>query len=151
MRAYIDTNIYDYVALRHPVYGAACKKILEDVFDGKIEAYGSILVPIEIHGSLCEVDARIASRAVIAYFSLPVSMVPIDGKVMENASEIAVLSEVSYDSVHAAAMHLATDTVITEDTRHWKRIRGKWKEIRKKIGSEANEIKIIRPLEYEGD
>jgi hypothetical protein len=37
-----------------------------------------MLVAIEILSSLCEIDAKMTSKAVLAYFSLPVSLVQID-------------------------------------------------------------------------
>lgn len=149
MRAYIDTNIYDYVALRHPVYGKACREILSDVYERKLEAYGSILVAIEILGSLAEIDTKIAAGAVNAFLSLPIEMVPIDNRSIEMAASIALETSVSYDSVHASAMAKAgVPTIITEDFEHWSRISTRWMKIRDKMSIEFKEIEVVRPTEY---
>jgi len=135
IRAYVDTNIFDYVALKHPKYGSACKQVTDDIRDDKLEAYCSYLVPIEILGSLARVDPRIAAGAILAFFSFPIKMIPIDEKLLIEASDISLETGVSYDSIHAAAMKRAgLNMVITEDTTHWNKIKG---------------IEIIRPIQYE--
>lgn len=136
MKLYVDTNIFDYVALRHPRYGAACKKITDDIRDGKIEAYCSSLVPVEILGSLAEIDLRISAGAVAAFFAFPIKLIPLDERLITEASHIMLESGLGYDSIHAAAMKRAgLKTVLTEDVDHWGKFKG---------------IKIVRPLEYVG-
>jgi len=131
---YIDTNIFDYSALAHPVYGKACKHIIDDIQNKKTEAYCSFLVHIELLGSLAEIDVEKASIAVAVFFSLPINMIEIDEWILRDATSIMLESGVSYDSIHAACMRRrGLDTIITEDTKYWKKIRN---------------IKIIRPLEY---
>jgi predicted nucleic acid-binding protein len=132
---YVDTNIFDYSALAHPVYGKACKRIIDDIENGKIEAYCSFLVPIELLGSLARIHAEKAAVAVAAFFSLPISMLQIDEWVLQDAAAIMLDSGVSYDSIHAACMRRnGLDTIITEDVKDWRKIKG---------------VKIIRPLEYQ--
>jgi predicted nucleic acid-binding protein len=132
---YIDTNIFDYSALAHPVYGKACKHIVDDIENGKIEAYCSFLVPIELLGSLARIDAEKAAIAVAAFFSLPIGMIQVDEWILQDAAVIMLDSGVSYDSIHAACMRRnGLDTIITEDVKDWKKIRN---------------VKIIRPLEYQ--
>ena len=134
MKYYIDTNIFDYSALAHPKYGEACKQIIDDIQNKKIDAHCCLLVPIEILGSLGKMDFKKASIAVIAFFSLPINIIPLDETLVRDASQLMLESGVTYDSIHAAAMRRAgLDTVITEDVDHWSKIKG---------------IKIIRPLEY---
>ncbi|MBM5805626.1 MAG: type II toxin-antitoxin system VapC family toxin [Candidatus Verstraetearchaeota archaeon] len=133
-RAYIDTNIFDYVALKHPVYGKACKRITDDIRDRKIEAHCSYLVPIEILGSLTKVDPEIAAGAVLALLSFPINMIPIDEAVLRRASSIMVEFGTTYDAVHAAAMEAeGLATIITEDVGHWGR---------------PKHLKVIRPQKY---
>ena len=75
-----------------------------------------------------------AAIAVVAFFSLPISMIQIDERVLQDAAAIMLDSGASYDSVHAACMRReGLDTIITEDTRDWRKIKN---------------VKIIRPLEY---
>ncbi len=134
MSYYIDTNIFDYSALAHPIYGATCKQIIDDIQNGKIKAYCSFLVPIELLGSLSKIDAAKAAIALEAFFSLPINMIPIDEETLRNAASITLQSGVRYDSIHAACMRKeGLDTIITEDTKDWKKIK---------------HLIIIRPLEY---
>jgi len=134
LSAYVDTNIFDYVALKHPKYGLACKKITDDIRDGRLEAHCSYLVPMEILGSLARVDRKIAAGAILAFFSFPIDMIPIDERIIREASEITVETGVGYDAIHAAAMRRRDlRTIITEDIEHWRKIGG---------------VRILRPLEY---
>ena len=122
------------MALKHPKYGLPCKKVLDDIVDGRLKAYCSHLVPIEILGSLARVDPEIAAGAILAFFSFPIEMIPLTERVIREASKITLETGVTYDAVHAAAMKSeGLETIITEDVDHWSRIEG---------------LKIIRPLEY---
>ena len=133
-RVYVDTNIFDYVALRNPKYGEACKRITDDIRDGKIEAYCSFLVPVEILGSLAEIDPRVSAGAVEAFFAFPIKLVPIDERILLEASRITLKTGLGYDSIHAATMkRIGLKEVLTEDVDHW---------------SKVERIKITRPLEY---
>lgn len=135
MSFYIDTNIFVYSALAHPVYGKACKHIIDDIQNEKIEAYCGFLVPIELLGSLARIDAKKAAIAVAAFFSLPIHMIQIDERTLKDAATIMVDSGTSYDSIHAACMRQkGLGTIITEDSTDWKKIKN---------------IKIIRPLDYQ--
>lgn len=133
-RFYVDTNIFDYVALRHPKYGEACKRITDDIRDGKIEAYCNFLVPVEILGSLASVDPQVSAGAITAFFAFPIKLIPLDERLLREASYIMLESGLGYDSIHAAAMkRVGLKTVLTEDVDHWRRL--EW-------------IEIVRPLEY---
>ena len=135
MSYYIDTNIFDYSALAHPTYGKVCKRIIDDIQNGKINACCGFLVPIELLGSLARIDAEKAGVAVAAFFSLPIGMIQIDEEVLHDAASIMLDSGVRYDSIHAACMRRkGLDTIITEDVTDWKKIKN---------------TRIIRPLEYE--
>jgi predicted nucleic acid-binding protein len=131
---YVDTNIFVYSALAHPIYGNSCKHIVDDIQNQKIKAYSSFLVPIELLGALSRIDIKKAAVAVEAFFSLPINMIQIDEQILQEASEIAVESGASYDSVHAACMRRKKlEIIITEDVTDWKKIKG---------------TKIVRSLEY---
>ena len=131
----MDTNVFVYSALAHPVYGSACKQIIDDIQNKKIKVYCGFLVPIELLGSLARIDAEKAAIALTAFFSLPISMIQVDEWVLQDAVKIMIASGISYDSIHAACMHAkGLDTIITEDIADWKKIKS---------------VKIIRPLEYE--
>ena len=135
MSYYIDTNIFVYSALAHPVYGKYCKQIIDDIQNEEIEAYCGFLVPIELLGSLAKIDSAKVGIALDAFFSLPIKMMQIDAGLLQDAAGIMLESGVSYDSVHAACMRAkGLDTIITEDITDWKKIKS---------------VKVIRPLEYE--
>ncbi|MCW4000103.1 MAG: type II toxin-antitoxin system VapC family toxin [Candidatus Bathyarchaeota archaeon] len=134
MSYYVDTNIFVYSALAHPLYGETCKRIIDDIQNLKIKAFCGFLVPIELLGALARIDPEKAAVAVEAFFSLPINMIPIDEDIMQNAAKLTLESGVSYDCVHAACMHnKGLETIITEDATDWKKIK---------------KFKIIRPLEY---
>jgi predicted nucleic acid-binding protein len=131
---YIDTNIFIYSILAHPIYGNSCRQIIDDVQNEKIKAYCAYLVPIELLGALSRMDPRKAAIAVEAFFSLPINMIQIDEQILQEASKIAIESSVNYDSVHAACMKRKNlEKIITEDITDWKKIKG---------------AKVIRPLQY---
>lgn len=133
-RVYVDTNIFDYVALRHPKYGELCKRITDDIRDEKIKAYCSFLVPVEILGSLAQINPQVSAGAVAAFFAFPIELIPLDERLIREASRIMLESGLGYDSIHAAAMKRAgLRTVLTEDIAHWSRLKG---------------VKVVRPLEY---
>jgi predicted nucleic acid-binding protein len=120
--------------LAHPVYGKACKQIIDDVQNKKIKAYCGFLVPIELLGSLAKINPEKAAVAVQIFFSLPINLIQIDERILQDAAGIMVESGVSYDSIHAACMQReGLDTIITEDIADWKKIK---------------RVKIIRPLQY---
>ncbi len=134
MSYYVDTNIFIYSALGHPIYGEACKKIIDDIQNQKIKVYCGFLVPIELLGALTRIDPKKASVALEAFFSLPINMIPIDERILQDAAKLTLESGVSYDCVHAGCMlGKGLDTIITEDATDWKKIK---------------HFKIIRPLEY---
>jgi len=131
---YIDTNVFIYSALAHPTYGEACRKIIDDIQNLKIKAYCGFLVPIELLVALARIDPEKVAVALEAFFSLPINMIPIDERTLQNAAKLTIESGVSYDCVHAACMQSkGLETIITEDTTDWKKIK---------------KFKIIRPLEY---
>lgn len=138
------------MALRHPIYGQACRAILQDLTTRRLVGYGSILVLAEILGSLAEVDPKIAKGAVETYLSLPISLIPLDPPLVRDAGIIAETARVSYDAIHAAAIGQAgIPAIITEDVDHWSKIRAHWGSIRLKAGFAARELTVIRPLQYE--
>jgi len=69
--AYIDTNIYVYVALRNRAYFEKCRLILRDALSGRLTAYGSPMVAVELLGSLSRVDPVLAREALRACLAMP--------------------------------------------------------------------------------
>lgn len=135
MKVYIDTNIFDYVALKNATYGKACKEILDDI-GTFLDASCSFLVPIEILGSLSEIDTKIATKALLGFFSFKLNLMEISEQLILNAGKIAKKDKINgYDAVHVAAMKKEKiKTVITENYSDFKKTKG---------------IEIVRPFGYQ--
>ncbi|MEM3401711.1 MAG: PIN domain-containing protein [Candidatus Hadarchaeales archaeon] len=119
-RGYIDANIFDYMALKHPTYGKACKQITDDIRDGEIEAYCSFLVPVEILGSLAEIDPRIVAGAIRAFFTFSLKLIPIDEGILTDAARLAPKTGLGHDAIHAAsALRAGVKEVMAENHKHW--------------------------------
>jgi len=133
-RVYIDTNIFDYVALRHETYGKACKEILDDV-GGFLDVSCSFLVPIELLGSLSEINIDIAFKALIAFFAFKLNLIDVNANVLVEASRIMEKTKINgYDAVHAASMKKeGIKAIITENYKDFK---------------EIPKIEIVKPLDY---
>lgn len=145
-RAYIDTNIFIYVAINNPDYFEQCRKVLEDLVNGDYEGYGSELVVFELFGSLSKINPIAAYEAVTYYLDLPIKILKTDRSVFQIAREISKESQTSYDAIHAALMMKNNiNTIITEDLNDWLRIKKIWTKVSKKIGLETKELVIISP------
>ncbi|RLE60245.1 MAG: hypothetical protein DRJ35_03835 [Thermoprotei archaeon] len=128
--AYIDTNIFVYAILHHPVFGNEAERIVRDAVRGRFEAYGSLLVAIELLGALSKINVNKASIATEAYLQLDVRLLGIDHLTVKVATIINRLTGIKYDSVHAALMFLNNiDTIITNDEKDWKQVTSKAREI----------------------
>ena len=65
---------------------------------------------------MSRINVEAAYEAVIAYLNLPLTMLELNRETLNYAKEIAKLSGVSYDSLHAALVaqnHI--DVVVSED------------------------------------
>ena len=132
--AYLDTNIFDYAALRNPTYGEACRDILEGI-DKEFSATCSFLVPIEILGSLSRKGIQVAQGTLIGFFSFNLKIVSISQAIITEAAEIPKKTGINgYDAIHAATMkNEGLTTIITENYSDFEKIRG---------------IRVIRPHDY---
>jgi len=154
IKAYIDTNIYIYAIIHHPLYGGLCAEILRDI-EGKVyEAYGSTLVAVELLGALSRINPRIARRAVEDYLSLDIGMLDINEDVIRLSAIINEVTNTRYDSVHAALVLLNhVPVVITNDLDDWYKINKRIREIveeARKEGYDAiiDELQIVSPRTY---
>ena len=134
-RAYVDTNIFDYVVMRDTRYGAACRRVLQGI-GSKFDAVCSFQVPAEILGSLSTIDHRLAQEALIGFFSYPIKLVEISQKLLSEAASISVETKISgYDAIHVAAMRQENvHTIITENYKDFHKVK---------------DIEVIRPHEYD--
>ena len=107
---YIDTNVFVYAIENHPKYGAACKKVLADIMDKKIDAACSILVLTELLNVLVKMRKLTKGKldvkgSVQAMLSFPITWFDMDFFVIENAAELGYnISGVDY--VHVATMEI---------------------------------------------
>lgn len=120
IRAYIDTNIFVYAILHHPKYGHICSKILEDFRNKAYEPYGSIMVALELLGSLSKINPSIARKGTELYLSLDITILPLNTEALTLALLINEVVNIRYDAVHAAVMMLNDiPVIITNDTDNW--------------------------------
>ncbi len=111
---YIDTNVFVYAIENHPKFGRSCKKILENVEDGELEASCSILVLVELINVLKKINDVLTRQArkglsiernIEAMMSLPLVWIDLDFLIIERASSYRF--EVNgVDYAHIASMEL---------------------------------------------
>lgn len=143
-QAYIDTNIFIYVALKHPDFHRECYSILEALVKGEYIGFGSHLILFELFGSLSKLSYEAAYEAASEYLNLPITLLTPNRETLAYAREIAKLSNTTYDSMHAALVaQNKLDIVITEDLSDWRRILRAWPKLREKL--EAKPIAILSP------
>jgi len=154
IKVYIDTNIFIYAIIHHPMYGEVCSRILKSLKEKKYDAYGSLMVAIELLGSLSRINSTIAKKAMELYLSLDMAILPIDEKILSLASIINEVVNVGYDAIHAALMILnEIPIIITNDKDDWFKLARNFNQIRKAIEGEGyeiglNEMKVITPDNY---
>lgn len=143
-RAYIDTNVFVYVATGHPDFFDACLRALELVSRGEVQGLGSHLVLFELFGALSKLNADAAYEAADAYLSLPIKLVTPSRRTLRVARDVAKLAGVTYDAVHAAlAAEGGAEIVVTEDLEHWRRIESVWSEVAREHG--FGELRVLSP------
>lgn len=107
---YIDTNIFIYAIENHPKYGTACKKVLADIMDKKIDAACSTLVLAEILNVLVKIRKLTAGKldvkgSIKAVLSFPITWFDMDFFILENAANYNYnVSGIDY--IHIAAMEI---------------------------------------------
>ncbi len=154
IRVYIDTNIYVYAIIHHPVYGEPCAEILRDIGKGLYEVYGSTLVAIELLGALSKIDSSIARRAVEDYLSLGINILEVNEDVIRLATIVNELTSIRYDSIHVALVLLNNiPVVITNDLDDWLKVSKNMHRIVEKIEEEGyttmiNELQVVPPKRY---
>lgn len=143
-RVYIDTNIFAYVALGHPDYYKNCYNVLNMLVSKEFNGYGSQLVLFELFGSLSRISVDAAYEAAASYLNLPIGMLKLDRDALNYAREVAKLSKVTYDSLHAAlAARNSVDVVVTEDLEDWRKIARAWGKIKERL--KVGDLAIISP------
>ena len=140
----IDTNIFIYVALKNPDFYNACYKVLDMLISGEFEGFGSQLVLFELFGSLSKINVKAAYEAVNSYLDLPIAILEMNRDTFSYAKQIAELSGVTYDALHAAlASQNGVEVVITEDVNDWSKIVKAWPNIKMKLN--VKDLVVISP------
>ncbi|HLC84882.1 MAG TPA: type II toxin-antitoxin system VapC family toxin [Candidatus Nanoarchaeia archaeon] len=138
---YLDTNVLGYALERHEKYGSACKRILQDIQDLKLEVCCSILVLSELLGVLAKINKALVKmdkpalnvRANIeAVLSLPITWVELTPFVITHAAGYSY-SVPGADLIHFASMELENVHEIISADSDFDRFSG---------------IRRIDPLEY---
>ena len=154
IKAYIDTNIYVYAIIHHPVYGGLCAEILKDIDKRAYEAYGSILVALELLSSLSKINPYVARRAIEDYLSLEMTLLNINEDTIRLAAIINEVVNVRYDSIHVSLMLLSgIPVIITNDLDDWYKVSKNLDRILEKMREEGytttvNKLQVISPKEY---
>lgn len=154
IKAYIDTNIFVYAIIHHIVYGGLCAEILKDIDRRAYEACGSILVALELLGSLSKINPHIARRATEDYLSLEITLLNINEDIIRLAAIINEVVNIRYDSIHASLMLLNDiPVIITNDLDNWYKVSKNLDRILKKMREEGyittvNKLQVISPKEY---
>ena len=117
---YLDTNVIVYAIENHPRYGEACKRILEDVEDGKLRVSCSVLILVELISVLKKLNGVLSRQGgkelviednIGAVLSLPITWVDLDLLIIEKASTYSFnISGVDY--THVATMEVSSITEI---------------------------------------
>ncbi|MEE8359228.1 MAG: type II toxin-antitoxin system VapC family toxin [Candidatus Hydrothermarchaeales archaeon] len=132
MRAYIDSNIFIYHALMHRQLFKPCKRILEDVLEGNLDAFTSVLTLTEVYHVISkETDGDKAEQAINAILSLPLEV-----KDMHISTVILAMRKSEnlqiFDRIHlTTAEEYQADCILTNDSDF-----------------EKTNLKIIRPIDY---
>jgi predicted nucleic acid-binding protein len=128
---YVDTNVFVYAIENHPRYGTSCKKILEDLQDGRLEAACSVLVLVELINVLKKVNDTLSRERkptlnlaanIEAVMSLPVKWLDLDFLVIERASSYSY-DVGGVDYVHVSSMELDSITEIISADRELDRVK----------------------------
>ena len=145
-RVFLDTNIFVYVALKHPDFHDSCYEILELLVDEYYHGYGSDLILFELFGALSKINPKAAYEAAISYLNLPIVRLEINRDVIKVAWKIAEKSGVTYDSIHAATMMInGINLIITEDLADWLKIKKCWKNVAEELDIKINDLIIYAP------
>ena len=154
-KVYIDTNIFVYAILHHPLYGKTCSNILRDMKKYYYEAHGSLMVAIELLGSLSKIDPSLAKKAVNLYLSIEqLTIHNISEDVIHLASLINDIVNIKYDSIHAAIMILNDiPIIISNDTNDWLKLINNYERIKENIEEKVyiktpRKITLITPNNY---
>jgi len=143
-RVYIDTDIFVYVALKHPDYYKKCYSVLELLTLKEFTGYGSQLVLFELYGALSKLNVEAAYEAVKSYLNLPLTILEVNRDTFRYAKEIAALTGITYDSIHAALVAQNNiDVVVTEDLKDWHKILRVWPKIKEKLNT--RELIVLSP------
>ena len=147
-RVYIDTNVFVYVALKNPDFYHACYNVLNSLVSGEFKGFGSQLVLFELFGSLSKINVKAAYEAVKSYLDLPITILEINRDTFSYAKEIAELSGVTYDALHAALVgQNGIEVVVTEDVNDWIKILKVWPKLKERL--DVKDLMIFSPTKGE--
>jgi len=118
MTVYIDSNIFIYVALRHPEFGKPCTSLLHKVQQGKFAAATSVMTLCEVHNVVHRHIGKDAAEIVVqSILSLPLRILNLDLHSIHGALHQAREHKLRInDAIHfAAALSVNADAVYSYD------------------------------------
>ena len=116
-KAFIDSNIFFYSIIMDREYGEHCAAILRGIHEGRLRAYISPLILLEVANALRKFHIEQFHIKIKAIVSLPISLIEIETEDILDAIEFADKYDISpYDASHVIAMKKAKiDIIISAD------------------------------------
>jgi len=118
MKVYIDSNIFVYVAIRHPQFGNACKAFLSTINQKEIVGVTSALTLCEVHHAIAKyLDKKAAELVIQSILSLPIEIIALDSNMFCSAiHQIREHNLKINDAVHfSVALATKTDKLYSYD------------------------------------
>ncbi|AHC51952.1 twitching motility protein PilT [Sulfolobus acidocaldarius SUSAZ] len=95
---FIDSNIFVYSKINDKKYGECCKRIVRDIYAGKINGVIDSVNLLEIANALRKLGIRDVEEEILAILSLPIRVVDVRKEDVVEAVKHEGLSP--YDSLH---------------------------------------------------
>ena len=115
---YIDTNIWIYAITAHPRYGKKCRRILEALERGELEAAISVQVLSEVAGVLYQqFGVKDTVGQIEAILSYPLELIDVTPDIVLRAAEYSRdYGILPYDGIHvASALGRMTKEILSAD------------------------------------
>ncbi|MEM2082330.1 MAG: type II toxin-antitoxin system VapC family toxin [Candidatus Bathyarchaeia archaeon] len=115
---YVDTNVWLYAILAHPIYGEGCKGILKGIELGEVEAAISTQVLSEVAGVLySQCKVRDVGKYVAVILSYPLRVIDLSADMVLQATRYSEEYGISpYDGRHvAAALSASAPEILSAD------------------------------------
>lgn len=123
---YIDSNIFIYSVVDNDKLGKKCRKIIEKIEDGSLNAASSYLVLDEVLWILQnEIGKEDALESTKMFLSLPVKWIDVKRDIMYQSLELYDKTDLApRDSIHLASMKKEKLTILLSEDDDFEEIEG---------------------------